>query len=348
VRVGVGASGEAASERRVIEVADVFADPGLDDWRDVATELGFRALVALPLQTAAGVLGTITFYFASGSSLTPESRGLLRVVADQMAATTEKASLISELQRGNTELEKQNQALLEARRLQDEFLANISHELRTPLTSVLGYLALIEEGVAGPVTDEQGHTLAQVKASSEKLLGLIGDLLDLTTLKRGELPLHVAEVDPRGPVNDALASLREHKDSVKVISENGTGPALPAMKSDGRKVARLISALVNNAVKFTDQGEVRVTVDVQGDRVRYRVVDTGVGIGPDAIAFVFDDFRQEDGSATRRHGGSGLGLSIARRLARLLGGDVTVSSERGKGSTFIVDLPRELAAGPDA
>ena len=157
VRLGSGPSGQAGSERRVIEVPDLFADPALADWQEVATELGFRSLVALPLQTTDGVLGAITFYFAASRPVTPEARGLLRVVADQMAATAEKAKLIDGLQRTNAalhitnaKLEKQYSALVEARRLQEEFLSNVSHELRTPLTAVMGYLSLMEEGLVGP------------------------------------------------------------------------------------------------------------------------------------------------------------------------------------------------------
>jgi signal transduction histidine kinase len=346
VRLGHGPSGQAASERRVIEVPDVFADASLADWQEVATELGFRSLVAMPLQTVAGVLGTVTFYFAgSDGGISAESRGLLRVVADQMAATAEKARLIDDLQRTNealqvtnAELEKQYVAVLEARRLQDEFLSNVSHELRTPLTAVLGYLALMEEGLAGPVTDEQQHTLTQVKGASEKLLELIGDLLDLTSLKRGELAVRVGDFDPREPIREAVASTEGRRSHVDLVLEDAPA-TLPGMVSDRRKVTRLLGALLNNAYKFTEQGQVRIGVECRGDRVLYRVSDTGVGISGDAQEFVFDEFRQEDGSATRRYGGSGLGLAIARRLARLLGGDVSLSSQQGKGSSFTVELP---------
>ena len=346
VRLGHGPSGQAATERRVFEIPDVYADPELEDWREVASELGFRSLVALPLQTAAGVLGTVTFYFATGGAkaMAAEGGSLLRVVADQMAATAEKARLIDDLRRTNAalqttnyELEKQYSALVEARRLQDEFLSNVSHELRTPLTAVLGYLSLMEEGLAGPVTAEQQQTLDQVKGASEKLLGLIGDLLDLTSLKRSELPIRLSEFDPREVVREAVATTQGRRDTV-ALALNETG-ALPKMLSDRGKLTRLVATLLSNAYKFTEAGEVRIDVDVRGDRVRYRVTDTGIGISEVAQRFVFDEFRQEDGSPTRRFGGSGLGLAIARQLARLLGGDVTLTSQRGKGSSFTVDLP---------
>ena len=342
VRVGFGPSGEAASERRVIEVPDVFADKSLEDWQEVATELGFRSIAALPLQTSAGVRGAVSFYFAASGALTPESRGLLRVVADQMAAITEKARMIDDLTSANEELERQIVAVLEARKLQDEFLSNVSHELRTPLTSVLGYIALMEEGIAGPVTSEQQETLGQVKTSSEKLLELIGDLLELTSLKRNQIGIDVTEFDPRDALHDAIASTPGRRDAVKLIVNEA--PALPMITSDRKKVTRLVAALLNNAYKFTQLGEVRVGLQRHSDRVVYSIVDTGCGISEEAQRFVFDEFRQEDGSATRKYGGSGLGLAIARRLARLLGGDVTLSSEQGRGSTFKAEIPLSFKA----
>jgi len=339
VKLGAGPSGQAASQRRIIEVPDIFADASLDDWREVATELGFRSLVALPLQTRDAVLGALTFYFASSGAVPTESRGLLRVVADQMAATAEKAKLIHDLQRTNKDLERQNEALLEARRVQDEFLSNVSHELRTPLTAVLGYLSLMEEGLGGPVTPEQQDTIRQVKGSSEKLLEMISDLLELASLRRGELKVQVADFDPRVPLKDAIDSVGGRRDNVSLVVEEAG--ALPVARGDRRKVARLLAALLTNAYKFTEQGEVRVSVRQVDHRIVYGISDTGIGISEAAQRFVFDEFRQEDGSATRRYGGSGLGLAIARRLARLMGGDISLSSQRGKGSSFVVDLPLE-------
>jgi len=350
VRLGFGPSGEAASERRTIEVADVFADPSLEDWQEVATELGFRSLVALPLQTGQAVLGTLTFYFANAAQLSPDTRSLMRMVADQMAATAEKARLIEDLQRANAalqdsnaELERQYVASVEARRIKDEFLANISHELRTPLTAVIGYISLMQDGLAGPVTQEQQKTLAQVKESSEKLLSLIVDLLELTTLKRGGLEVSVTRFDPSEPARIAVATTQGRPAEVELqVTQSNDLPLV--MASDEKKITKILVSLLSNAYKFTHKGHVRVNTHASGGRIIYTVEDTGIGIPLEAQRYVFEEFRQVDGSATRRYGGSGLGLSLARRLARLLGGDIVLVSLPGTGSTFRVEVPVEYMA----
>jgi signal transduction histidine kinase len=346
VRLGFGPSGEAAAERRVIEVPDVSSDPSLEDWAEVANELGFRAIVALPLQTGDGVLGAVAFYFARAGSISSETRSLLRMVADQMAATAQKARLIDDLRRANAalletnaELEAQYIAMLEARRVKDEFLANISHELRTPLTAVMGYLSLMEEGLAGPVTTEQRRTLGQVKTSSQHLLDLIGDLLELTTLKRGGMAAVTSAFDIREPLHDAITATRGRADGVALRVSEPETPVM--MMSDRRKIAKLLIALLSNAYKFTTSGEVRVSVSMRNDHVVYRVVDTGIGIPEAMQQMVFEEFRQVDGSSTRRYGGSGLGLSLAQRLAHLLGGEIYLESTPSEGSTFKVELPIE-------
>jgi signal transduction histidine kinase len=353
VRLGFGPSGEAASERRVIEVADVFGDSSLEDWQEVAAELGFRGIVALPLQTAQGVLGTVTFYFAKPGPLASDTRHLLRVVADQMAATAEKARLIDDLRRANAhlgetnaKLERQNAALLEARRVKDEFLANMSHELRTPLTAVIGYIALMQEGLAGPMTPEQQHTLTQVRAASAQLLGLISDLLELTAIRRGGANVALDEFDPREALREAIALTPGRPHDVEVcvvVPENA-----PLMRTDRAKVVKVLASLLSNAYKFTPRGQVRARVTADGDRVAYAVEDTGIGIPAAAHEYVFDEFRQVDGSTTRVYGGSGLGLALARGLARRLGGEITLTSVPGAGSTFTVELPLRAEAAEAA
>jgi len=268
----------------------------------------------------------------------------MRLIADPMAATAEKARLIDNLRAANgalavsnASLERQFAEAMEARRVKDEFLANISHELRTPLTAVMGYISLMQDGLAGPMTDEQQDTLGHVKDASEQLLALIGDLLELTALKREVVAATLTEFDPRDAIREALASAQSRREQVKV--EVSQPEIVPSMRSDRRSVTKALKALIDNAFKFTRQGQVRITLRVTGDRVIYSVEDTGVGIPVEAQPFVFDEFRQADGTRTREFKGSGLGLSLARRLARLVHGEITFVSTPGVGSTFTFDLP---------
>lgn len=215
--------------------------------------------------------------------------------------------------------------------------SNISHELRTPLTAVIGYISLMQDGLAGPINGEQRQTLGQVKEASEQLLTLIGDLLELTALKRGALDAVVTNVDPRDPLRDAIAMARGRREHVRL--EVDEPHIVPTMCSDRRTVAKALKALLENAYKFTREGRVRVSVQVTDDRVVYLVGDTGIGIPPGAHSLIFDEFRQVDGSTTREFGGSGLGLTLARRLAQLVHGDVSLASSTNAGSTFKLELP---------
>jgi signal transduction histidine kinase len=344
VRLGSGPSGKAASERRMVDVPDLFADPTLGDWHDVARELGVRSFVALPLGTTTEVLGTVTFYFASRRAVGVDTQSLMRLVADQMAATAEKSRLIESLRTANTALslsngtlERQYTEALEARRVKDEFLANISHELRTPLTAVMGYVSLLQEEIAGPVNAEQQNTLEHVKDASEQLLSLIGDLLEMTSLKQETLATTITEFDPRAPIRDAISASKGRRPHVSL--EVSQPEIVPMMASDIRTVTKTLKALIDNAFKFTREGHVCITLSIAGDRVKYAVKDTGLGIAPEMHDIIFDEFRQVDGSRTRAFNGSGLGLALARRLARLVRGDITVASALGAGSTFTLELP---------
>jgi signal transduction histidine kinase len=345
VRLGFGPSGEAAAERRVIEVPDVLGDTDLEDWRDVAQELGFRSLVALPLQAGSKLLGTVTFYYAEPGARSTEARSLLRIVADQMAATAEKSALADEMRRANValieaneELERQYASVLEARKIKDEFLANISHELRTPLTAVMGYVSLLQDELSGPLTPAQRTDLAKVKRSSERLLELIDDLLELTVLKRGASELVVEDLDAVSLLRHVMDTTDGRKPEVNTEIES---PKPLPIRADRRKLTRLLGTVVSNAYKFTSEGTVIGRAEIQGNRVFFRVSDTGIGIPLEARRMIFDEFRQVDGSNTRRYGGSGLGLTLARQLARIMGGDIDVDSTPGMGSTFTIDLPVE-------
>ena len=173
--------------------------------------------------------------------------------------------------------------------------------------------------------------------ASQHLLDLIGDLLELTTLKRGGLEAVTSAFDVRDPLHDAVSSTRGRPEQVALrVSEPETATL---MVSDRRKIAKLLGVLLSNAYKFTPAGEIRLSVAVRNDQVVYRVEDTGIGIADEMQQLVFEEFRQVDGSTTRRYGGSGLGLAISKRLAELHGGTIRAESAPGAGSTFVVYLP---------
>jgi signal transduction histidine kinase len=274
-------------------------------------------------------------------------------VAAIWSATAEKSSLIDQLRRtnaalteANAELEQQYAEVVEARSVKDDFLANISHELRTPLTSVLGYVSILQEELSGPLTDGQRTDLHHAKRAGERLLVLIEDLLELTTLRRGEVEVHVDEFDPLEVVREAVEATPGRGADVEVEIE-AAQDFLPRVRSDRRKILKILASLLSNAYKFTARGRVGVSVKIQAGRIVFAVEDTGIGIPAEAQAVVFEEFRQVDGSVTRRFGGSGLGLALARRLARILGGDIELISSQGEGSRFSVWLPLEYAPVED-
>jgi signal transduction histidine kinase len=353
-----GPSGEAAAERRVIEVPDVYADEALADWQDVARELGIRAMVALPLVpggalvNARRVLGAVTFYFADPSHITDAQRALLRVVADQLADAAEKARSSTscgartpprgEQRRAGAAVRRRARSAPREGRVPREREPRAAHAARRGD----GLRRAAAEDLSGPLMPAQRRDLTQVQAASERLLDLIDNLIELTTLKRGGLDVHAEEFDPRTPLHEALARVTNRPPAVALRVDEPT-TVLRQARTDRKKTVKILVSLLTNAFKFTASGEVRASVEVRDGRVAYRVQDTGIGIPADAQQMVFDEFRQVDGSAARRYGGSGLGLALARRLARLLGGDIDLVSEVGVGSTFVVELPLEYVAPAD-
>ncbi|HSU14208.1 HAMP domain-containing sensor histidine kinase [Longimicrobium sp.] len=360
VRLGAGPTGVAAGENRVVEVHDVFADPALDDWWEVARELGFASAVSLPLLLDGQPEGAITFYFRDAGAPRPHDRHLLRLVADQLSATAEKAHLIDDLQRANALLRLQNVELEarfreaeEARRLRGELLANVSHELRTPLTAILGYAFLLRD--TGRLPDDAAAQVVRIEEAGSQLLRLIEDLLDLNSLQLGRLEPQVETCDAVALLRAAMSGIAPPPPhlEVRVDVPDATVP----VRTDPSQVVRILRHLVSNAFKFTFQGGVALRVRMSsgspwsdearrtGDArhlVVWEVEDTGIGMDEAALDRVFDEFRQADGSATRRFGGVGIGLALSRQLARRLGGDISVRSEPGRGSLFVLALPAGL------
>jgi len=244
-----------------------------------------------------------------------------------------------ERERLRTELEEARDQALEAARLKSEFLANISHELRTPLTAILGFSSLLRRNHRGTCDVRQLNHLERIHQNGQHLLAMINDLLDLSKIEAGKVSIAPEQVHPGAVIEqvvDTLLPLAAEQDiDLEEIVEEG----LPTFQSDPIRLHQILLNLGSNAVKFTHRGGVILEARREGDAMVFVVRDTGIGIPAEALETIFDEFRQVDGSITREYSGTGLGLSVSRQLARLLGGDIEVSSREGEGSTFTLRLP---------
>jgi PAS domain S-box-containing protein len=257
-------------------------------------------------------------------------------------------SATAEVQERNRQLEWQRHELERAYRLKSEFLASMSHELRTPINALLGYTSLMRDRIYGDLTQRQDEALQRMYAASQHLLELVNDVLDLAKIEAGKMPIHVEPVDLALLVREISLTIEPMVRSKKLEFSTRLVAAPPPLETDRTKVKQILLNLLSNAVKFTHEGKVELVVHACDGRefVEIEVSDSGIGISPEDMDKIFEDFRQVDQSSTREFGGTGLGLSITRKLLHLLGGSISVQSEPGRGSTFTVRLPlrsRELA-----
>jgi PAS domain S-box-containing protein len=245
----------------------------------------------------------------------------------------------ADLAEQNARLQWQSQEVERANKLKSEFLASMSHELRTPINALIGYSALLLDGVLGEVNSKQSDALTRGRAAAEHLLALINDILDLAKIEAGKMPLHLEQVSLRDIVLEVTQQIEPivRKKQLDFLIE--VADDCPPIHTDRTKVKQVLLNLLSNAVKFTNRGHVSVEARCATGGVRINVVDTGIGIRPNDLQAIWEDFRQVDQSRTREFGGTGLGLSITRKLLERLGGSVTVQSSYGVGSTFSVYLP---------
>jgi signal transduction histidine kinase len=248
-------------------------------------------------------------------------------------------------------LEEQNAQLLwqaheveKANRLKSEFLASMSHELRTPINAIIGYAALLLEGMFGPLSDQQREPLDRSRAAADHLRALIDDILDLAKIEAGKMeflrePLSIKEV--------LLEASQQMEPMIRRKALSFTvdvGADTPTIVSDRTKLKQVFLNLLSNAMKFTNKGGVSVVARPHAMGVRIDINDTGIGIKPEHLSVIWEDFRQVDQSRTREFGGTGLGLSITRKLLERLGGTISVESIMGVGTTFTIMLPLEAPA----
>jgi signal transduction histidine kinase len=237
------------------------------------------------------------------------------------------------------EVEQKGRELAIANEHKAQFFANMSHELRTPLNGMLGFSELLVDGLYGTIPDKALEVLDRIQKDGKHLLGLINDVLDISKIDAGQLSLSLSDYSFHSIVETVISSTGSlaHAKSIEVRSV--VPPDLPIGYGDERRLTQVVLNLVGNAIKFTDTGYVEIRVDSVGDHFKIAIEDTGPGIPLADQTRIFDEFQQVDNSITREKGGSGLGLSISRRLVRAHGGNIDVHSTPGVGSTFTVVLP---------
>jgi signal transduction histidine kinase len=327
----------AVIDRQTIHVHDITLEVESEFTENPAVyELsGTRTILATPLLREGHSIGAIVIRRLEVRPFSDKQIDLLKTFADQAVIAIENVRLFQEIQEKNEQLEAANKH-------KSQFLANVSHELRTPLNSIIGFTRLVLRKTEGQIEKLQKDNLQKVLISSEHLLNLINGLLDLAKIEAGRMEAYVENFKLDEVVRVATATVEPLlKDGrVKLVTE--IAPDIPPLKTDRDKLKQSVLNLLSNAVKFTEKGEIKVAAWRDNGSLNLTVSDTGIGMKKEALALIFEEFRQADMSSTRRYGGTGLGLAIVRRFVNLMGGEIAVESEEGKGSKFTITIPMEL------
>jgi GAF domain-containing protein len=335
IRAGRGTTvGRALLECRPVQIPDVQADAEYD-FPEAQKLQGHRTVLAVPLLREGVPLGTIALYKTEVAPFTDKQIELLTTFADQAVIAIENVRLFDEIQ-------DKSRQLAEASERKSQFLASMSHELRTPLNAIIGLTEMMVSNAARFGTEKAQEPLQRVHRAGNHLLGLINEVLDLSKIEAGKLELNRESVNLARLIDEVIGTAGQlaEKNRNRLIVEAQEN--LGALNADSMRLKQILLNLLSNACKFTKEGEValRVRKVVDGrDWVELAVADTGIGLTGEQQARLFQEFTQADSLTARRYGGTGLGLAISRKLARMMGGDVIVASEPGKGSVFTVRLP---------
>ncbi|HXU88731.1 MAG TPA: GAF domain-containing protein, partial [Methylomirabilota bacterium] len=341
IRRGEGVAGRMALTLEPVQIADI-AEPGayMGPLRDVLLRTGTRALLSIPLMRENHLIGGLTVNKKTPGEFSREVIDLLKTFANQSAVAIQNARLFREIEDKSRQLEA-------ADRHKSEFLANMSHELRTPLNAIIGYSEMLQEDASDLGAEQFVDDLKKINAAGKHLLELINAVLDLSKIEAGKMELYLETFEVAGLIKDIvaviqpLAAKNANRLDVRCPDTIGT------MRADLTKVRQALFNLLSNACKFTERGTItlavtRETLDDGRDGLAFSVRDTGIGMTPEQLARLFEAFSQADAATTRKYGGTGLGLALSRRLCRMMGGDVSVQSETGHGSTFTIRLPVEV------
>ena len=360
---GRGPTGTAIRTGKPAIMRDIVGDPAYQPWREEAIKRGYTSSAAIPLIHENKGYGALNVYTHLPDAFGEEEIDLLVEVGQDIAfalhsieVEQERKRAVDDLRKAHDELEakvaertrelaRANIELKEIDRLKSEFLATMSHELRTPLNSIIGFVGIILKGLAGEINEEQKKQLSLVYGSAKHLLNLINDILDLSRIESGKMEISVTRFKIEEVVSKVAQTLSP------MISQKGLRlvtkitDEIPEIYSDRKKVLQILLNLVNNAVKFTNKGEVKIDVTVDNHNLEVSVSDTGIGIKRENMEHLFEAFRQIDGRAQRRYEGAGLGLYLCRKLVTLLGGTIRATSEYEKGSRFTFTLPSRFREG---
>jgi signal transduction histidine kinase len=326
-------SGAAILQRQVIHYPDCDA-PGVPEYaRRGAHIAGNRSALLAPMLWEGKGVGAIFVGRPVTGPFSDKEIALLKTFADQAAIAIQNARLFREIQEKSAQLEVANKH-------KSEFLANMSHELRTPLNAIIGFSEALIDKLFGDLTDKQLEYQKDIHQSGKHLLSLINDILDLSKIEAGRMELELSSFHLPTAISNAVTLIRERALRHGIALGVEIDPRLGDFQADERKVKQILLNLLSNAVKFTpDGGRVDLSATMDTDKVEIAVKDTGVGIAPQDQASLFEEFKQLGKDSSRKAEGTGLGLALTKRLVELHGGQISVDSTVGHGSTFRVKLP---------
>jgi signal transduction histidine kinase len=323
--------GRSVERREFAQISDLHQMPP-SPLQEASLKAGFSALLAVPLLRPDQVVGALVVHCRQPGIFPDSVMELLQTFADQSVLAIQNARLFSEIEEKGRQLEIASQH-------KSQFLANMSHELRTPLNAILGYTELVLDCIYGDVPERMRGVLDRVQSNGRHLLGLINDVLDLSKIEAGQMSLMLVSYSLDDVAQNVLAAVEPLAVQKELTLRREIQQGLPSGFGDQRRIAQVLLNLIGNAIKFTDQGEIAVTVSESDGSFHIAVSDTGPGISAEEQQKIFDEFHQADNSATKTKSGTGLGLAIAKRIVEMHGGRIWVESTLGAGSTFRVVLP---------
>jgi signal transduction histidine kinase/putative methionine-R-sulfoxide reductase with GAF domain len=332
---GGSVHGRVLLEGRIVHIPDVLVDPSYT-WADVVKKWGdYRTIVGIPLLRQGVPIGVLTLARSEVRAFTDKQIELVQTFADQAVIAIENARLFDEIQDKNRQLQMASEN-------KSQFVSSMSHELRTPLNAIIGLTEMMVTNAARFGTEKAQEPLQRVNRAGTHLLDLINQVLDLSKIEAGKLELNPQTVQLTPLIDEVVGTARQLAEQNKNRLTAEAPDDLGWLTVDPMRLRQILFNLLSNACKFTKGGEVNLKARrlVEGrDWIEIAVADSGIGMTPEQQAKLFQEFTQADAKTAQKFGGTGLGLAITRKLARMMGGDVTVTSEPGKGSVFTVRLP---------